>query len=141
MRRREECAGSLLFRVNPDLKEDPAANPKKNDAQLQCVICGSQTQFYCVGCHHHVCGTWSKKRHALTKRGAEEKVEGQEQEFVYVDEVGPNGEKHRIAIKSTCNYLLHRQRILELAQSSLEREEADPASMNLHGRFSEATEP
>jgi hypothetical protein len=127
VRRQQDCVGSLLYRVNPDQVDDPNADPRKNKGMAECVVCGAQTHFYCVGCHHWVCGIWSNKR-AKMMGDTEQRIDGQNQEFVVVEEEKPGGEENIcIAAKSTCSYLFHKNGIIRAA-IELDRIDADDSA-------------
>ena len=51
--RRIQCNGIILFRVsmqgNKVLMDGPGARG-------MCVVCSKKTHYYCIGCHHWLCG-------------------------------------------------------------------------------------
>jgi hypothetical protein len=58
--RRNDCIGSILAKcANPNLVVDERANPDEN-CQHRCVVCGQETKWRCLGCHHYMCATFER---------------------------------------------------------------------------------
>jgi len=118
---REDCAGFLVLRTNPDVLKKPTADERVNGGSGECVVCGSATQWFCIFCHHWFCVRFSKARAKLLKHNPQQ-IQGAKQEYIRVVESLPGGKRWMILARKTCAIIGHQNRLVQLASTSSDDE-------------------
>ncbi len=133
------CCGLMIHRINSDLLHDADAEPNKNRARLSCLVCGAQTNFYCLGCHHYFCmGLSGPRKKAL--QSSTGVMDGWDTKYVdFGEDIHSSTEpKKRVVAWKSCHMLSHQSAMQKFIESNVAE---DLAMEDLTERFRNVASP